>query len=58
VRSPGSKRVVLFLKPSELGLKVSNTLLEAAHLGYHARIGTADVAEKSLRHGVRVLHTE
>jgi hypothetical protein len=45
VRSPGSKRVVLFLKPSELGLKVSNTLLEAAHLGYHARIGSADVAE-------------
>ena len=39
------KRVVLFLKPDKLGFQVANTLLETAHLGDHARIGTADVAE-------------
>jgi hypothetical protein len=41
----GSERVVLFLKPSKLGLQITNTLLETAHLGEHARIWTADVAE-------------
>jgi hypothetical protein len=40
-----SKRVVLFLKPCKLGFQVANTLLETAHLGDHAGIGTADVAE-------------
>jgi hypothetical protein len=45
VRNLRRKRVVLFLEPSELGFQVPNTLLEAAHLGYHAGIGTADVAE-------------
>jgi hypothetical protein len=40
-----SERVVLFLEPHKLGFQVPNTLLEAAHLGYHAGIGTADVAE-------------
>jgi hypothetical protein len=45
VSSLGSKHVVLVLEPSELGFQVPNTLLEAAHLGYHAGIGTADVAE-------------
>ena len=39
------KRVVLFLEPDKLGFQVANTLLETAHLGDHARIGTADVAE-------------
>jgi hypothetical protein len=39
------KRVVLFLKPYELGFEVAYSLLEAAHLGNHAGIGTADVAE-------------
>jgi hypothetical protein len=39
------KRVVLFLEPKELGFQVANALLEAAHLGYHAGIGTANVAE-------------
>jgi hypothetical protein len=39
------ERVVEFLEPSQLGFQVTNTLLEAAHLGYHAGIGTANVAE-------------
>jgi len=39
------KRIVLFLEPKELGFQVANALLEAAHLGYHAGIGTANVAE-------------
>jgi hypothetical protein len=39
------KRNVPFLEPIKLGFQVTNTLLEAAHLGYHAGIGTADVAE-------------
>jgi hypothetical protein len=39
------KRNVPFLEPIKLGFQVPNTLLEAAHLGYHAGIGTADVAE-------------
>ncbi len=39
------KCVVLVLKPDKLGFEVANTLLETAHLGDHARIGTADVAE-------------
>jgi hypothetical protein len=45
VTDASGKRVVLFLKPDELGFQVANTLLETAHLGDHARIGTADVAE-------------
>ena len=44
-RNLRSERVVLFLEPHKLGFQVPNTLLEAAHLGYHAGIGTADVAE-------------
>ena len=39
------KRVVLFLEPHKLGFQVANTLLETAHLGDHAGIRTADVAE-------------
>jgi hypothetical protein len=39
------QRVVLLLKPNKLGFQVSYSLLETAHLGYHAGIGTADVAE-------------
>jgi hypothetical protein len=45
VRDARRKRVVLFLKPNKLGFQVANTLLETSHLGDHARIGTADVAE-------------
>jgi len=39
------ERVVEFLEPSQLGFQITNALLEAAHLGYHAGIGTANVAE-------------
>jgi hypothetical protein len=39
------EHVVLFLEPRKLGFQVPNTLLEAAHLGHHAGIGTTDVAE-------------
>ncbi len=39
------KRVILFLEPSKLGFQVPYSLLEAAHLGNHAGVGTADVAE-------------
>jgi hypothetical protein len=39
------QRVVLLLEPNKLGFQVSYSLLETAHLGYHAGIGTADVAE-------------
>jgi hypothetical protein len=39
------ERVVLFLKPYKLGFEVAYSLLKAAHLGNHAGIGTADVAE-------------
>jgi len=39
------ERVILFLKPYQLGFQVTYSLLEAAHLGNHAGIGTADVAE-------------
>ena len=39
------ERVVLFLEPYKLGFQVPYSLLEAAHLGNHAGIGTADVAE-------------
>jgi hypothetical protein len=35
----------LFLEPDKLGFQVPYSLLEAAHLGNDARIGTADVAE-------------
>jgi hypothetical protein len=45
VRSFQRERVVLFLEPSQLGFQITNALLEAAHLGYHAGIGTANVAE-------------
>jgi hypothetical protein len=40
-----SERVVLLLKPYKLGLEVPYALLKAAHLGNHAGIWTADVAE-------------
>jgi hypothetical protein len=39
------KRVVLFLEPHKLGFQVANALLQAAHLGDHAWIWAADVAE-------------
>ena len=39
------QRVVRFLKPYKLGFQVAYSLLEAAHLGNDAGIGTADVAE-------------
>jgi hypothetical protein len=39
------KRIVLFLEPNKLSFQVANTLLKTAHLGDHARIWTADVAE-------------
>jgi len=39
------KRFVLFLEPDKLGFQVSYSLLQAAHLGNHAGIRTADVAE-------------
>jgi hypothetical protein len=45
VASLNHERFVLFLKPYKLGFQVAYSLLEAAHLGYHAGIGTADVAE-------------
>jgi hypothetical protein len=39
------KRVLLILKPDKLGFQIAHALLEAAHLGDHAEIGPADVAE-------------
>ena len=39
------ERFVLFLEPDKLGFQVPYSLLEAAHLGNHAGVGTADVAE-------------
>jgi hypothetical protein len=45
VSSLNRERVVLFLKPHKLGFQVAYSLLEAAHLGNDAGIGTADVAE-------------
>ena len=39
------ERVVLLLQPDKFGLKITYTLLEAAHLRDHAGIGSADVAE-------------
>ena len=45
VSSLNRKRVILFLKPYKLGFQVAYSLLEAAHLGNDAGIGTADVAE-------------
>jgi hypothetical protein len=39
------KRVVFGLKPGKLGFQVTHTLLETAHLGDHAGIGTTDVAK-------------
>jgi hypothetical protein len=45
VASLNQQRVVRFLKPYELGFQVAYSLLEAAHLGNDAGIGTADVAE-------------
>jgi len=39
------ERIVLFLQPNKLGFQVANTLLKTAHLGDHAGIWTADVAE-------------
>ena len=45
VSSLNRKRVILFLKPHKLGFQVAYSLLEAAHLGNDAGVGTADVAE-------------
>jgi hypothetical protein len=45
VAALNGERVVLFLKPYKLGFEVAYSLLKAAHLGNHAGIGTADVAE-------------
>jgi len=45
VASLNRERVIFFLKPHKLGFQVAYSLLEAAHLGNHAGIGTADVAE-------------
>ena len=45
VRDARCERVILFLEPDKFGFQVANTLLETSHLGDHARIGTADVAE-------------
>jgi hypothetical protein len=45
VSSLNRKRVILFLKPYKLGFQVAYSLLEAAHLGNDAGIGTADVAK-------------
>jgi hypothetical protein len=45
VRCIRRERVVFFLEPNKFGFQVPYTLLEAAHLGYHAGIGTANVAE-------------
>jgi hypothetical protein len=39
------ERLVLFLEPDKLGFQVPYSLLEAAHLGDDAGIGTADVTE-------------
>jgi hypothetical protein len=39
------QRVVLFLEPDKFGFQVTYSLLQTAHLGYHTRIGTADVAK-------------
>jgi hypothetical protein len=39
------ERIVLFLEPNKLSFQVANTLLKTAHLGDHARICTANVAE-------------
>jgi len=39
------ERVILFLEPYKLGFQIAYSLLEAAHLGNDAGIGTADVAE-------------
>jgi hypothetical protein len=43
--SDGGKRVVFGLEPYELGLQVTDTLLQAPHLRNHAGVRTADVAE-------------
>jgi len=40
-----SERILLFLEPNKLSFQVANTLLKTAHLGDHARICTANVAE-------------
>jgi hypothetical protein len=45
VAALNGERVILSLKPYKLGFEVAYSLLEAAHLGNHAGIGTADVAE-------------
>jgi hypothetical protein len=45
VISLNRKYVILFLKPDKLGFEVAYSLLEASHLGNHAGVGTADVAE-------------
>jgi len=39
------ERFVLFLEPDKLGFQVPYSLLEAAHLGNDAGVGTTDMAE-------------
>jgi hypothetical protein len=45
VGSHNRKRVIRLLEPNKLGFQVAYSLLEAAHLGNDAGIGTADVAK-------------
>ena len=45
VTAASRERIILFLEPNKLSFQVANTLLKTAHLGDHARIWTADVAE-------------
>src|SRR5579859_810806 len=52
------EHVVDFLKPGKLGLKVTYSSLQPAHLRNHAGIWPANMAKQSLRHCFEVLHTE
>jgi hypothetical protein len=45
VGSLNRQRVILGLEPNKLGFQVAYSLLETAHLGNDAGIGTAYVAE-------------
>jgi hypothetical protein len=45
VRESRSECIVLVLKPHKLGFQVANALLETTHLGEHARVRAANVAE-------------
>src|SRR5579859_2760325 len=52
------EHIVDFLKPGKLGLKVTYSSLQPAHLRDHAGIWPANMAKQSLRHCFEVLHTE